>query len=237
MVRLRNIVAFALSLLALLSATAASAQANDPTADGAVIAIGDSITLGQGALGPGVDCPLDDRSNSLSASYASKVAEALGAEPEIFAWSGRGLVRNFQDAQAAPISALFKEPETRARLAGIKQARLVLIHVGTNDFYTADPRAAFETAYTDLLTDMSTRYPDATLVGMVGPMLSGDDFEHHRAAVVGAMSAFRERTGRNAILVDLSHLAKGAESFGCQWHPSAAQHQAMADAVLSAISR
>ena len=198
-----------------------------------VLAIGDSISLGEGALGLSVNCALNDESNSLEASFASSVAVNLNAELEVWAWSGHGLTRNYDDFKSPTIAT---RAEAKLDLARSLDFDLVLLHVGTNDFHQYDASEQFIVSYRVLLERLSKAFPNAALVALSGPMLAPADRARFRDAVDEAVRA--HNATRQEGLVQTLHFSESLapeQPFGCAWHPSQIMHEAMARDILGIL--
>src|SRR5207253_1331322 len=51
---------------------------------------------------------------------------------------------------------------------------VVVVNLGTNDFWKGDPGPSFETAYTAFLVKIRARYPAAPIIAALGPLLDGE---------------------------------------------------------------
>ena len=195
-----------------------------------VLVIGDSISLGQGALGASRYCDIALENSDPGSAYGALVAEALSADIEVHAWGGHGLVRNYNGFRSRTISDRVGDLISRNKIAPFD---LALIHVGTNDFSGFDPGAAFEDSLRDLIFELHAHSPDAMVIALTGPMLSGVDLDKH----IGAVSSSADRINRELDLPVAQHLhlpfslLKNGQ-IGCSWHPSVKMHDAMADRIL-----
>ena len=84
-----------------------------------------------------------------------------------------------------------------------------------------------------LLTRVRGEYPDALIVGTVGPLLAGDDLSAARAGISAGVAAFAAAGGSNAIAWEMD--VPNGNPPGCDYHPNLETHQAMADAVAAEI--
>ena len=80
---LKHILMSALLLALPACANQDSPQGALPDLPGKVLIVGDSISLGFGAMGPNQNCPLTPEFNSVSHSYGVQVAEALGVQADV----------------------------------------------------------------------------------------------------------------------------------------------------------
>lgn len=206
----------------------------EPTPDpaGKVMIIGDSIALGLGAMGPDTECPLTDEYNSLDKSFGVQVANALGADYEMFAWPGTGLVHNYGSDQTNTVSILMKKPDQVSRLETVGPVQLVLVNVGTHDFHQYDPTDAFIPAMEDLLGMLADRYPDAIIYALTGPMLGGKEAAFHDQAVRTAVKEVNKARGTHIRYLQLDGGDQDV-AHGCAWHPSVPAHKHMAEMILN----
>ena len=228
---LKHILMSALLLAVPACANQDSPQGALPDLPGKVLIVGDSISLGFGAMGPDQNCPLTPEFNSVSHSYGVQVAEALGVDYVMFAWPGIGLVHNYGEDQTNTMSMRLAREDETARLDAADPVQLVLVNLGTHDFYQNDPSEQFVPAMEDLLSQMSTRYSDATIYALTGPMLSGNDrifFDHAVETAVEAVNTEKDTAIRYLALDG----GDPSVAFGCQWHPSVPAHDHMAELIL-----
>ena len=193
--------------------------------------IGDSITTGYGTLGPQAPCEQEAAFENVEQAYGAVAARALDAGYTAVAWSGKGVLRNYDGTARGTLPELYERvlpAELGARAAVAARADAVVINLGTNDFFVGAPdRAQFIRAYRALLARVRARHPKALLVLVVGPMLA-DDFPQPNAR-----SAMREWLGavRDGLL---AHGDSNVELFecwfdrserpGCDQHPGPATH-------------
>ncbi|MEZ6002493.1 SGNH/GDSL hydrolase family protein [Hyphomonas sp.] len=228
---LKGILLSALLLAVPACATQDAQIGTPPDLPGKVVIIGDSISLGYGAMGANTDCPLTPEFNSISHSYGVQIAEALGADYVMFASPGIGLVRNYGDDQTNTMSMRMKRRDQIERLDSTGPVQLVLINLGTHDFYKNDPSDQFIPAMENLLSQMSTLYPDATIYALTGPMLGGNDRIFHAHAVETAVDAVNAEKG-TAIRYLALNGGDRSIALGCGWHPSVPAHEHMAEMIL-----
>ena len=198
-----------------------------------ILVIGDAISKGSGALGEGPDCELGPATDSQADAYPTLVAKALGANVKVLAWSGKGLVHNFDGSEERTISTLLRSLKPSPLPDAEHSPQLILIHVGTHDFHNNDPEPAFSVAYLKLLSELNEKYEGVTILAMFGPMLHGDDAEKARASVRNIVEQLRSNGQEN---INFVHFETGEDYVpGCAWHPSKAAHEMMADQILGRI--
>lgn len=218
-------------LFAMAGCSSVEAPAEIAPEPAKVVIIGDMISLGIGAMGPDRTCPLLPEYNSLNGSYGVRVAHALGAEYVIFAKPSMGLVRNYGEDQRVTLSDWMKTPEQVKRLDETGPVQLVLVNIGTHDFFRNDPTDAFIPAMEDLLGMLVERYPDAIIYALTGPMLAGKDNAFHDQAVHTAVDTVNAEHGSQVRYLAVNG-GDPSVALGCQWHPSIPAHENMADMIL-----
>jgi lysophospholipase L1-like esterase len=215
--------------------------------------IGDSITVGYGVEGVS-PCTNNSALENAEKTYAALTAQNLGAQYDLIAWSGKGLLRNAASVgndvsptmpvlwtrlAATDATSLYDFPASRIPDA-------VVINLGTNDFtyigYDANGTAsnvrdpldpnAYQTAYVDFITTVRQRYPDAVIELCSSPMLS-DSYpsaaEAQHTTQLTALKAVAAQLGDAKIhVVDFPTQAVASGQNGCDAHPGPQEHQAMA---------
>lgn len=205
--------------------------------------IGDSFTVGYGNTSPTTRCTgeeVHDLTNT-SLAFGPLVAKALDADYRINAFSGFGMVRNY-DGNVVGESLPFLYPRAipgdaapAANDAGW-HPQTIVISLGGNDFSTAlkpgEPwadKAALQTAYRDRYTsfvkELAGRQPQARFI------LAGSDlfFPQVEKVAAGLATALPGRVST----LNINGLDLGA----CQGHPSLADHRLVADLLVRAIDR
>jgi len=206
--------------------------------------IGDSITAAYG-IGGTAPCSARPWMQESGRSYAFAACAALGAECHVQAWSGRGLVRNYQAEEPGT-----HMPEIERRVwAGVPSSPewdfaswtpdAVWVNLGTNDACCGRdwPIPSFQPTYQALLKNITERYRAGSagravpIFAAFGPMSS--EFEPQLRAAAAAANA----DGARVTVVDHSGLYPGGPGReGCSGHPSTAGHQVMAATAVAAIA-
>ncbi len=205
--------------------------------------IGDSFTVGYGNMSATTACTgeeVHDRTDT-SQAFGPLTARALDADYRINAFSGFGMVRNY-DGNVPGESLPFLYPRAipgdaapAAADAGWRPQTIV-INLGGNDFSTAlkpgehwADTAALEAAYlgryTAFVEDLAARQPQARFI-LVGSDLF---FAQVEQVAAGLETALRGRVET----LRLTALDLG----GCHGHPSLADHRRVADLLTRAIDR
>ncbi len=197
--------------------------------------IGDSFTVGYGNTSPGVMCT-PQQVHALTdtrQAFGPLVASAIGADYRIHAYSGFGVVRNYDGNvpdQNLPLlypRAIPGDAEPMAAADPTWKPEVIVIGLGGNDFSTPikpgeawrDPealRTAYRDRYVGFVTELAARNPKARFI-----LTGADLFFAEVTAVAGRLQptlGTRVRTLR----------VTGFELTGCQGHPSLADHRRMA---------
>lgn len=201
--------------------------------------IGDSDTVGYGNAAPGRDCVGDEtfRFTDTQLSYGPQVARRFGADYQIIAKSGVGVVRNY--AGADPGTAMTRlyprvlpaDPAPYDRRNWTPQ--IIVLALGTNDFASpvgagerwadeAALRAEFELGLARLLADLREQNPKAFLLIAI---FEGFDATY-AAATRSAAAAAAEGDSRLGV-IGFPRLGYR----GCHWHPSRRDHERIADVL------
>lgn len=198
-----------------------------------LLVIGDSISAGYGVLGDDARCVPRPDNQDFDRTYGAALGRRFDAEVVAAAFSGNGLVRNYNDVQRATMSTLYSAtlPDGR-RQAPDDDADVVMILLGTNDWTQGSRPPSFVGSYIDLLTDLRGANPRAQIYALIGPLLQHDDLASARSAIQSAVEARRLTGDRRVAFVDLGTIKA---SFGCNWHPDAGMHLAIADVIASHI--
>lgn len=200
--------------------------------------IGDSDTVGYGNLASGRDCAEGEvfRLTDTARAFGPQVARRFGADHQVIARSGVGVVRNHGGAApGAAMTRLYPRllPDDPAPHEPRDwRPQIVVAALGTNDFATplaageawadeAALRADFEAAYARFLRALRARYPQALLL-----VLAFDDFDAEAAAAVRAAAEAVTAEGEDRLdVVSVPELGYR----GCHWHPSGKDHDRMAE--------
>ncbi len=199
--------------------------------------IGDSHTVGYGNTSPKRDCTRQEVHDTTDTqqAFGPLVARQLNADYRINAFSGFGIVRNYNGA--APGDSMVKRyplalpgEATHADDSGW-QPEWVVIDLGSNDFSTplhageawADAAALhsdYRKTYVGFVRTLLAKYPRARFM-----LVEYDLFQADVEAVARAVGDPRVNT------VKLGPF----ESTGCDWHPSLKDDRAMAAVLMTAI--
>ncbi len=224
----------------LIALTVTGGALVDPPAGPArlIEVIGDSITCGYGTLGTlnDADCfPTESHWDS----YGAIAARAVGAEVSTIASSGQGIYRNYGGDMTNTIPMIYGRTLTSSATPAWDfrtQPQAVVINLGTNDISNnkGDPGTAFRTLYTTLLQTVRQRYPQAYIICLIAPLLSGTELTtikgHISAAVAARMSA-----GDARVEFFDGIAPQTSDKAACQYHPNVAQQTLMGNALAAEL--
>lgn len=206
--------------------------------------IGDSYTVGYGNTSPGRTCTgqeVHDRTDTQLA-FGPLLAKRLGADYRVIAFSGFGIVRNYNGGSGGEslpglYPRLLPDQATPVeRSAAGWRPQVIVVNLGTNDFSTplnaGEPwrdaealKADYRKRYMGFVRELQAGQPQARLI-----LMGSDAFIREVRQVAAAVG----RRGRGSVLA----LRFGElELSGCDWHPSLDDHRRLAatlEAVLAA---
>lgn len=220
----------------LIDLSGATLIATPPETDRLIELVGDSITCGYGVLGDGPTCAFSPETESEPDAYGALTAAALGAHHSAIAWSGKGMLRNYGGDPIDTMPELYPRTlagDPNSAWTAASPPAVVVIHLGTNDFAQGDPGPEFVDRYDAFVVAVRTRYPDATLLAALSPMLSG-------AARLRAADYLDEVIARAAARGDgkvetIEFAEQVLEELGCDYHPGRLTHQQMAATLTARI--
>ena len=209
--------------------------ANSPTRHFELV--GDSISCGYGNEGKGPACSFSAATENHYLSYGAVLARTLGAELSTVAWSGRGVVKNYNGEPGEKMGVLYDRILPESSSSHWQQRRsndAVIVNLGTNDLSTdPDPsEAEFVQGYLSLLEQIRHNNPNAFILCTLGPMLGGEDLHRGESYIEKALDR-RRRAGDARIAAH--RMRTQNENPGCDWHPSVSTHQRMADELAPVI--
>lgn len=203
--------------------------------------IGDSYTAGYGNVSGTRDCSANggvDRNTDADLSFGVLTARGLGADHQLNAFSGRGMVRNYNGSSPGTD---FRTYYDRALLAvegdvwrkpASWRPQVVVIGLGLNDFSTplnpgeswttqSDLVAAYESAYHGFLDKLRTRYGPRPFLLVSATSLPGSTVF---AETVERIARTRNTRGDDRV-GHWYYDDPALDHLGCDWHPSAADHR------------
>lgn len=205
--------------------------------------IGDSHTVGYGVTSATRECTQDDvwRTTDTSRGFGALLARRYGADYEINAISGRGVVRNYNGfaADTLPDAYPYTVFDRRSRAAEPEwHPQVIVVALGTNDFTTplhtgetwatrATLHADYEAKYVSFVQSLRARNPKALIVLWATDLADGE-IETEVAKVVHLLRSSGEQR--------LAYVPVNGLSFtGCNAHPSLADQKVIAERIAGAI--
>jgi lysophospholipase L1-like esterase len=200
--------------------------------------VGDSITCGYGLLGTTADSECYSTESHWD-SYGAVTARALGAELSTVAVSGQGVSRNYPGdmTDTAPMTYLRAITNQASSAWDFRtQPQAVIVNLGTNDISNnkGNPGAAFQTAYTGLLEAIRAHNPNALILCVIGPLLSGGDLTTMQGLIKAAVATRAAAGDHNVFFYD-GFQAQSSDKAACQYHPNAAENQVMATQLTAEL--
>ncbi|MEV6347433.1 SGNH/GDSL hydrolase family protein [Actinoplanes sp. NPDC051851] len=208
--------------------------------------IGDSYTAGYGDLSPTRDCTSDEvnRTTDADVSFGALTARRFGADYQINAFSGRGMVRNYNGGEPGTDYRTYYD---RALLSvdgdvwhdPSWRPQVVVVGLGINDFSTplnpgekwttsAELEADYVAAYNGFLDRLRARYgPHTEIVVSATYVYNSTQLTDLTRAIVAS------RTDR---VHWWYYDSEGLDYAGCHWHPSAHDHELIADRLTAYLT-
>jgi lysophospholipase L1-like esterase len=218
--------------------------------------IGDSWTAGYGDMSTTRDCSGNGgvtRNTNADVSFGALTAKGLNADYQIDAWSGLGMVRNYNGQNPSYNFRTYYDTDLQAvynsqtwPVPGSWRPQVVVIGLGINDFSTAlnagekwstvDQLAAdYRAAYLAFIDKLRGRYGAGTFIVLTYP-----DLSYRTTALadsIGQIVKTRHDAGDarvSALYYD--NTALGLDLLGCDWHPSQHDHRILAAAIAEHLA-
>ncbi|MEF2485203.1 GDSL-type esterase/lipase family protein [Vibrio mimicus] len=210
-----------------------------------ILFIGDSISAGFASESNKRDCTYDEIvvTSNARLAFPYKTSQALQASLTQVSFSGLGLVRNWDGNQSYHTLADYLDKP--AAIYGFtadfedKHPDLIVIEVGTNDFSTPpqphepwttveEVKNAWVSKMVDVVTALRHRYGMTNIVLMPRP-----DYPYYQINPATAEAiALLNQAGQKGV-----YSMNFVSPFeGCIWHPTATEHQAIADQLANFIT-
>jgi len=117
--------------------------------------IGDSLTVGFGVEGTD-PCAYSTKTQAVTAAFPWLVGLALKADVRVVGWSGRGVVRNYDDRPEPTVPELWEPAEPKPDV--------VFVALGANDLWDGKLPERFSDAYRAFVERVRAAYPNAEIV-------------------------------------------------------------------------
>ena len=209
--------------------------------------IGNSITCGYGVESIEMTDPFEDETENHWLTYANIVSDSLKAQHTSISRSGIGVYRNYDGPKAGSTEnmpwqyeyTLFNKHDEKWDFSKY-QPQLVCINLGTNDLSTNNyDISLYEKNYRMFLKTVRSKYPDAKIVLLTGPMLGEKESSEQKVALdrickdvnKKGVDGKTKKGDKNVYRFDFT-FQTGDLGYGASWHPSKLQHQKMAGELL-----
>ncbi|MEI9927293.1 MAG: SGNH/GDSL hydrolase family protein [Sphingomonas sp.] len=221
---------------------AGGAMRAPPPRPHAIEFIGDSYTAGYGDTSPTRDCDrarVHDTTDTQQA-FGPVLARRLDADYRVIAYSGYGVVRNYDGAvpgDSLPARYPRAIPGDPAPAADDGwRPQWIVVNLGTNDFSTplhpgeawtdqAALHTAYRARYVDFVRERIAGQPQARVI-----LMGSDAFYADVQAVAAAVNA-------HAVVPVIAVRFGPLELTGCNYHPSLKDHQALADLLQRTVEQ
>lgn len=138
--------------------------------------LGDSLTCGYGVLAPDGTDGFAPETEDVFQSYAGVACAELGARFQASAWSGKGMVENFDRTTTETTPSLWRrcDPfDPPSVLEAPPRPDLVLVNLGTNDVFHRDPDwSTFHDRAVSLAEELRSVFPGIGILWIDGPALT-----------------------------------------------------------------
>lgn len=206
--------------------------------------IGDSYTVGYGNTSPIQTCSEQEvhATTDTQQAFGPLVAKRLEADYRINAYSGFGIVRNYNGGSPGlSLPTIYKrlkpdEPAALERSGGGWRPQVIVINLGTNDFSTplraTEPwphqealKGDYRQRYVQFVRQLAARQPQARFI-----LMGSEPFFPEVERVAAALN--KDLPGRVGVL-----RFNGLDYAGCHSHPSLADDIRLADLLEKSIGR
>jgi lysophospholipase L1-like esterase len=205
--------------------------------------IGDSHTVGYGNTSKSRDCTNDEvwATTDNTQSFGATVARHYDADYQINAISGRGIVRNYNGSPGDPMPVAYPFALLDHSVVyenATWHPQIIVMALGTNDFSTPlnagekwtsreQLHADYETTYVKFIEGLRARNPRAFII-----VWATDMAEHEIQMEASKVVTQLQAKGESRIaFIPVDSLVMS----GCNWHPSLADHAAIAEKLIRFI--
>lgn len=208
--------------------------------------IGDSITCGYGNLGANATCHFSLDTESAFSAYPQIAARLLGAPPATqLCISGRGIVRTNGRSLSNTSMTLPKAfpytlgPNGHETIQGPlwtfptapgQQPTVVVVNLGTNDYWDNKEPATYRTEYINFVKQIRSRYPNAYIFLSIGSMNYNPE-----AAIQDVVNQLKKQGEQKISYLRFPGQQNVSGGIGCDYHPGKLTHKLMGEALANAI--
>jgi len=208
--------------------------------------IGNSITCGYGNEGDSATCHFSPRTENNYVAYGAITARNLNAEYRAIAYSGKGIVSNYDLDDKATMPTLYDYvfPKMNAPLYNSKSWKpdVVVINLGTNDFAHHVPDSAlFISTYVNFISKLHLHYPNASFFCIEGCMTKDgwpagiSSFTIVKRYIEKVAEISRSKGIKDLFVYFPTSMQQG--EIGCDWHPNIIRHKKMAEELTTFIQQ
>ncbi len=196
--------------------------------------IGDSISCGYGVISENDGHTYRAHEQDVTEAYSYRTAEYFGADMQIAAFSGQGVVRNCHGERGILMQELFDcRVESRGQLIPYDHSafvpQVVVINAGTNDSGGGVTQDDFAKGAKALLGRVRAVYPAAQIVWLYGMM--GDVYKTALCRVM------EQRGDDQCRLLPVTPIYQCVDEVGAQGHPNRRGQMRAASALRTLISQ
>ncbi|HVN48959.1 MAG TPA: SGNH/GDSL hydrolase family protein [Bacteroidota bacterium] len=204
--------------------------------------IGNSITSGYGVMSDSANCHFSPQTENAGMAFAAITARALQADYHLISFSGRGVVRNYGDANKTSFDPM---PSFYDRTCCFDSTRkwdftkwipqVVVIDLGTNDFSTQPfpDKEIFLSAYHRLIDRVRLLYPGVTIFCVSSPMVE-EPLTGYVREVVKQQQRMQGRD-KDVFFIEIPRSIMAKTDWGCDMHPNIFGAKKMADLIAPMI--
>jgi len=211
--------------------------------------VGDSISAGYGDLGaeqhpnfgpdPTGGCRFSTQTESAYVTYGAVAAHTLSADASIVAASGWGIYSDNLGSTANVLPKVYANTiggQAQPAWSFAVEPQAVIINLGTNDFAANMTLGsdAFTTAYRAFLATVRGKYSHAWIYCAIGSLLYGTGLTN-ATTYINALVATANAGGDTKVKVLNFGQQDTSLGTGCDYHPSAVEHQRMAGILTNEL--
>jgi lysophospholipase L1-like esterase len=206
--------------------------------------IGDSYTVGYGNTSGKRQCTGEEiwATTDTSQAFGPLTAKHYDADYQINAYSGRGIVRNWDGGAGAPLPKLYPyalfDGKTVYQKSVSWAPQIIVIGLGTNDFSTQlhggekwngrdALHADYEATYVKFVQTLRAENPQAFFILMASDQMDGE----FQAEVKKVITSLQAKGESRIAFVGFS----GLDYMACNWHPSTADDMLVSQNLITFI--
>ena len=215
--------------------------------------IGNSLTCGYGNV---VSIPAPPEGNpstgfhsiheDFSTSWAGRIIDSLNAHYAIVAWSGKGILRNYDCSSEQTMKEIYTQVLPGVPYDFQFQPDIIIVNLGANDFGCETSQDIpliykdFVNAYDTLIAIIRHQHPLTPILLTRGGYLSDsypknkNQLSHHLSAVQEVVKLQYQRGDRLVFTAEFDPISS---PYGENWHPSRADHLKMANKMIPEIQK